>query len=123
MIELVREVVPPKGVRGHRGDGRQGILVEVTCRMLDVSVSGYYARRDRPPSPRSIRHVWLTDLIQQIHQRSRGTYGARRVHAELRLGHHVPVSHGAVELLMQRAGLQGLSGPSKWRRRPRPDHH
>lgn len=94
----------------------EGIPVGVACRVLDVSVSGYYAWRDRPPSPRPIRHVSLTGLIQRIHQRSRGTYGARRMHAELRLGHHVPVSHGAVELLMQRAGLQGLSGRPKWRR-------
>ncbi|WP_127934048.1 transposase [Nonomuraea polychroma] len=57
----------------------EGIPVEVACRVLAVSVSGYYAWRDRPPSPRAIRHAWLTDVIRQIHQRSRGTYGARRV--------------------------------------------
>ncbi|MFI6603682.1 IS3 family transposase [Nonomuraea sp. NPDC050536] len=94
----------------------EGIPVEVACRILAVSVSGYYAWRDRRPSLRGIRHVWLADLIRQIHQRSRGTYGTRRVHAELCLGHQVPVSHGAVELLMRRAGLEGLSGRPKWRR-------
>ncbi|MGJ6969684.1 IS3 family transposase [Streptosporangium sp. G11] len=87
----------------------EGIPVEVACRVLTVSASGYYAWRDRPPSPRAIRHAWLTGLIRQIHQGSRGSYGARRVHAELTLGHQVSVSHGAVELLMRRAGLEGLS--------------
>jgi transposase InsO family protein len=40
----------------------------------------------------------------------------RRVHAELRLGHGILVGHGAVELLMRRAGLAGL--PGRKRRRP-----
>ena len=49
------------------------IPVEVACQVLDVSTSGYYAFRSRPPSPRAIRHAWLTDLIVQVHQDSRGT--------------------------------------------------
>ncbi|MEU3164652.1 IS3 family transposase [Streptosporangium sp. NPDC006930] len=87
----------------------EAIAVEVACRVLRVSVSGCYAWRNRPPSQRAIRHAWLTDLITQVHTDSRSTYGARRVHAELRLGHGVPVSHGAVELLMRRAGLAGVT--------------
>ncbi|MFI8536341.1 IS3 family transposase [Streptomyces aquilus] len=42
-----------------------------------------------------------------IHAASRGTYGTRRVHAELRPGLSIHVSHGTVELLKQRAGLPG----------------
>jgi putative transposase len=91
------------------------IPVEVACRVLDVSVSGYYAWRSRPPSERAIRHTWLTDLIVQVHQDSRGTYGALRVHAELRLGHGIMVGHNAVALLMRRAGLAGAIGRPKWR--------
>jgi putative transposase len=51
------------------------IPVEVACRVLDVSVSGYDAWRSRPPSERAIRHAWLTDLIVKVHQDFRGTYG------------------------------------------------
>lgn len=94
----------------------EGIPVEVACRVLDVSVSGYYAWLSRPPSARAIRHAWLTDLITDVHQISRGIYGARRVHAELRLGRGIVVGHGAVELLMRRAGLRGAMGRPKWRR-------
>ena len=79
------------------------IPVEVACRVLDVSTSGFYAWRSRPPSQRSVRHAWLTDLIVQVHQGSRGTYGALRVHAELRLGRGILVGHNAVALLMRRA--------------------
>jgi len=98
----------------------QGLPVQLAARVLAVSESGFYPWRTRPPSVRAIRHVWLTDLIRQVHTTSRGTYGARRVHAELTLGHGITVSHGTVELLMSRAGVFGLSGRPKWRR-PRPD--
>jgi transposase InsO family protein len=91
------------------------IPVEVACRVLDVSVSGYYAWRSRPPSARAVRHAWLTELITQVHQQSRGTYGALRVHAELRLGRGIVVGHNAIALLMRRAGLAGATGRPKWR--------
>src|ERR671938_1663664 len=95
-----------------------GLPVQMACRVLRVSESGYYAWRKRAPSARAIRHARLTDLIREVHLASRGTYGARRVHAELVLGRGVPVGHQAVERLMQRAGTQGLSGRSRYRRAP-----
>ena len=96
----------------------EGLSVQVACRVLGVSESGYYAWRKRDPSARAIRHAWLTDLIREVHLASRGTYGGRRVHAELVLGREVTVGHQAVELLMRRAGIQGLSGRSHSRRAP-----
>jgi putative transposase len=81
-----------------------------------VSESGYYEWRFRPPSARAIRHAWLTEMIAQVHAESNGTYGARRVHAELRLGRGL-VGHNAVEMLMRRAGLHGLPGSRRSRRR------
>jgi transposase InsO family protein len=89
---------------------------QLACRVLGVSESGYYDWRTRPPSMRSLRHVWLTEQIQAVHSASFGTYGSRRVHAELRLGLGIAVGHGAVELLMRRAGLAGLPGRRKGRR-------
>jgi transposase InsO family protein len=95
----------------------EGLSVQLATRVLQVSESGYYAWRSRPPSPRSLRHSWLTEAITTIHTASHGTYGIRRGHAELSLGHGIPVSHGIVMLLMQRAGIKGL--PGNRRRRPR----
>jgi transposase InsO family protein len=92
------------------------IPVNVACRVLAVSESGFYERLKRAPSARAVRHAWLTDLITQVHIEARGTYGARRVHAELTLGRGVVVGHGQVELLMRRAGLCGLAGRPKWKR-------
>ncbi|MEW2386647.1 DDE-type integrase/transposase/recombinase [Micromonospora sp. NPDC047707] len=53
-----------------------------------------------------------------MHLASRGTYGSRRVHAELRLGRGLVVGYHAVEMLMRRAGVRGLPGS----RRSRPKH-
>ncbi len=94
----------------------EGLCVQVACRVLGVSESGFYAWRKRGPSARAVRHVWLTDRIRAVHQASRGTYGARRVRAELVLGQGLQVGHQAVERLMQRAGIQGLSGRPKYRK-------
>ena len=93
----------------------EGLPVQVAVRVLEVSESGYYEWRNRAPSARETRHEWLTDLIRQVHQTSRGTYGARRVHAELVLGHGISVGHGAVEMLMRRARITGVTGRPKWR--------
>lgn len=83
--------------------------------MLAVSVPGYFAWRSRPPAPRTIRHAWLTDVIREVHVASRQTYGSRRVHAELTLGRGIIVGYHAVELLMRRAGIQGITGRPKYR--------
>lgn len=90
--------------------------VQVACRVLGVSESGFYEQRSRPPSERAVRHAMLTGLITQIHAECHGIYGARRVHAELTLGRGVTVGHNQVELLMRRAGLQGVAGRRKWKR-------
>jgi transposase InsO family protein/transposase-like protein len=114
--ELLKEAVPPKGrfevAVGMVGEGHS---VQVTCRVLGVSESGFYAHRVRAPSARAIRHAWLTDLITQVHAASRGTYGAPRVRAELVLGHGITVGHNAVTMLMHRAGLKGLPGRKRAR--------
>ncbi|MDQ3938566.1 MAG: IS3 family transposase [Chloroflexota bacterium] len=89
--------------------------------MLEASESGYYAWRDRPPSPRAIRHAWLTDVIREVHAASRQAYGSRRMHAELMMGRGIRVGYHAVELLMRRAGIQGITGRPKHRRGVRPE--
>ena len=98
----------------------EGLPVQLAPRVLGVSESGYYEYRSRGPSAREVRHALLTDLIREVHVASRGTYGARRVHAELTLGRGLTVSHGTVQLLMHRVNIQGFSGRPRWRR-TRPD--
>ena len=78
-------------------------------------MSGYCGWLRRPPSERSIRHAWLSGVIGEIHAGSRQTCGAKRVHAELVGGRGVAVCRKAVETLMRRGGLRGISGRPKWR--------
>jgi putative transposase len=77
------------------------------ARVLGVARAGYYAFTSRPAAPRTLADQALTDQIQEIHARSRGTYGAPRVHAELRLGLDIRVGRKRVARLMRVAGLQG----------------
>ncbi|GAA11305.1 putative transposase [Gordonia alkanivorans NBRC 16433] len=94
---------------------KEGLPVQTSCRILEVSESGFYEWRNRPPSERSLRHAWLTQLITEVHTTSHGTYGARRIHAELTLGHDIAVGHGNVEMLMRAAGVKGLPGNKRAR--------
>ncbi|MEX2552319.1 MAG: IS3 family transposase [Actinomycetota bacterium] len=53
--------------------------VEVSCDVLEVSRSGYYAWRDRPASERVRRRAELAEKIRQVHQENRAVYGSPRV--------------------------------------------
>ena len=83
--------------------------VNAMCRTLKVSKSGFYGWRDRPPSARAKSDAALSERIVHIHRDSRQTYGAPRVHFELRtLG--VRCARKRVARLMREAGLFGCGG-------------
>ncbi|WP_435616447.1 IS3 family transposase, partial [Streptomyces sp. 1222.5] len=83
-----------------------GHNVKRTCELLKVSRTAYYARRTGAPGPRAVRDAELTEQITAVHQQSRGTYGAPRVHAALqRKG--AGCGRRRVARLMRRAGLTG----------------
>jgi putative transposase len=78
------------------------------CRVLGVSASGYYARQKRPPSARARADGELSAQIAAIHQCSRATYGAPRIHEEL-LAAGIHVGGKRVARLMKATGLSGVS--------------
>ena len=78
------------------------------CAVLGVSRSGFRARQARRPSARARADAGLTGRIRAIHERSAGTYGAPRVHAEL-ADAGVRVGRKRVERLMREARLAGAS--------------
>jgi transposase InsO family protein len=78
------------------------------CRVMGVSVSGYYAWRSRPESERSKANRALRSEIRRIHSDSGGAYGAPRMHAVLRdLGR--AIGRNRVARLVRCAGLRGLA--------------
>jgi putative transposase len=95
----------------------QGFAAKRCCRILGVAASGFFMWRRRSPSPRQLRFAWLTDLVRAIHTDSRGTYGWRRVNAELVYGHGVVVNRKTVRKIMRIQGLHGLPGARKTFRR------
>ena len=85
-----------------------GVPVTLSCRVLGVSTSGFYEWAARGPSTRDWEQAQLIEAIRAAHACSYGTYGSRRIHAELVLGQRCNVSRGRVERLMRCAGLQGV---------------
>jgi putative transposase len=77
------------------------------CRALGVSRSGFHAWARRPPSERSRRGAELTTEIRAVHERSRGTYGAPRVHVEPALDHGMACGRKRVARLMRAVGIEG----------------
>ncbi|MFF4874009.1 IS3 family transposase [Streptomyces sp. NPDC000961] len=88
----------------HRAD----FGVQRICRVLRVSRSGFY-RWLAGAEARAVRRAdddALVAEIREIHASHNGTYGVRRVHAELRgFGH--TVNRKRVERLMRREGIEG----------------
>jgi putative transposase len=84
--------------------------VAACCRAMKVTTSGFYDWRTAQldPAPRVRSDAELTATIVEIHRQSRGTYGAPRVHAELRLGADVRVGRKRVARLMRHAGIEGV---------------
>jgi putative transposase len=82
--------------------------IATQCRVLGVSPSGYYAWAVRPASARATADAALAAQLRALHARSRGTYGERRLHAELR-DLDVHVGRKRIARLLRQMGLAGVS--------------
>jgi putative transposase len=91
-------------VRAHQAS----YPVQVMCRVLEVSRGGYYEWLKREPSARARRDAALKEQIQESHERSGGTYGRPRVHADLKEDGE-RVAPKRVARLMREEGLEGVS--------------
>ena len=77
------------------------------CRVLKVSRSGYYDWLKRKPSQHALRDQELKEHIVKIHAESKRTYGAPRIHVELRESYHIHTSEKRVARLMRELGIHG----------------
>lgn len=97
------------------------------CDALEVSTSGYNDWINRPESERSREDRRLTQLIRYSHKRSRGIYGAPKIHKDL-VEWGEDCSEKRVARLMREAGIQSkmarkfvITTDSKNTQQPAPD--
>jgi putative transposase len=88
--------------------------ISLLCRMLGVSRSGFHAWQARPPSERALVDARLSERIGEIHKRSRESYGARRIHLDLR-DEGIRVGRKRVERLMRAADVSGYVKRRKYK--------
>lgn len=76
------------------------------CKVLDVSTSGFWAWRKRPPSNRELADRELFGTIAEVYKLSRRTYGVPRMFDELS-DRGVHCGRKRIARLMRRNGLVG----------------
>jgi transposase InsO family protein len=77
----------------------------VLCRVLEVSPSGFHARRSRPISRRAQEEPRLEIEIRAAHQRTRQSYGPERLQRDL-AAHGVCIGVHRVKRLRRKLGLR-----------------
>ena len=87
---------------------RQDVDVKCTCKVLEVSRSGFYAWMKRPESERQKQNDKLLEEIRKSHVDSRKTYGSPRIHADLK-SNGVACGENRVAKLMKANGIRGVS--------------
>lgn len=92
----------------HQGE----FTVRLMCRVLSVSASGFYAWQKRAPSQRALQDQRLRLDVRVAHERSGETYGAPRVHRDLK-AQGTRVAKKRVARLMQEDGLVARQ-PRRW---------
>ena len=103
-------------MRAHQADFSVSVMAEV----LRVSRSGFYAWLHRARSARAVRDDEIVGAIRSSHTESDGSYGALRVHADLREA-GFRVGKKRVARLMRQHGIVGVTrrrGPTTTTRTP-----
>ena len=80
--------------------------IQVLCQVLDVSRSGFYASKKRPPCAREKSDERLAVEIAATHAKSQRRYGSPRVHRALRKK-GIRVGKKRVARVMQQKGIIG----------------
>lgn len=110
-------VVPPKRRRViAEGLIARGYSARSACRITGLARSLLQYHRRRPTPDREVRRLIVADTITEIYQRSRGTYGRKRIRAALLADYDMNVNHKLVHSIMSEQGLNGLPRPG--RRKP-----
>jgi|SRR5271163_694 len=107
-------VVPPKRRRAiTEGLIALGHSARSACRIIGLARSLLQYHRRRPVPNREIRRLIVADTITEIHQRSRATYGGRRIRAALLADYDMNVNLKLARSIMTEHGLCGLPHPRR----------
>jgi len=94
--------------------------VQLMCRYLKVSTSGFYGWASRPKSPRQLDNERLLGRIREHHASSDGVMGAPRMHEALSEEGET-ASLNRVARLMAKDELRGIPQRRRWRHKPSGD--
>lgn len=87
---------------------RTTFSVSLMCKVMEVTRSAFYDWLNRPESARNREDRQLSEKVKKIHEKSRETYGARRIRQEL-VEDGEPISRTRVGRLMKQQGLESKS--------------
>jgi putative transposase len=90
---------------GFMREHKQQFSIAAMCRVLEVSVSGYYSWLKRPKSKRAQENDALLGKIQTLHKASRYNYGSPKIYRSLREDGEA-CNHKRVERLMRDNGMR-----------------
>src|SRR5258708_28020722 len=91
---------------------RHEYAITLMCRVLDVSVSGYYGCLKAPTEPAQPKRCEsLAEHVKAAFQANRRVYGSPRIHAELR-DQGIKCAPKRVARLMREQGLFARASPS-----------
>ncbi|GAB4003025.1 hypothetical protein GCM10028807_62690 [Spirosoma daeguense] len=77
------------------------------CKVLRVSISGYYYWRKHPIGARQLKTQQLLIQIQQVYERSQSRYGSPRIADALR-EQGVKASRNRIARLMRKTGIRSI---------------
>jgi putative transposase len=95
--------------------------VDLMCRILEVSPSGYYSQLHRPKSNRAQWREKVADAVKFSHERSYRIYGYRKVHEDLAQEMKIECCKETVRRTMRACGLRSKM-KRKWIRTTHSDH-
>jgi putative transposase len=96
--------------------------VKVTCRVLRVSRSGFYAWCRRAPSDQAQRREALGHRIREVHEQSRANYGSPRVYKAL-VAQGESVCENTVAKVMNSLQIKAKTAKAFVPRTTDSDHH
>ena len=107
------ELIDAENAASTTADNIEAPSIVKMCAWLEISRSGFYEWRSRPASATAERRAELKLFIARSFDDSDGTYGHRRIHADL-AGWGVPCGPELVRSLMRELGLEPCQ-PRPWR--------